>query len=216
MASGPLCRVNRPNTWLHRPRLQREENPCQLGAVHTWHFSDKLTAPTNVRYCGQIGRGHPSSTAALSRMADRLSYLGASQAVRPMITSSGSGRAGSGMIAKLPRNASSIPRSQGRPSRCSKPTRPSSHYAAPPAVLSVAAVATGPGSERGATMASHRFHIGQSVSYRPASRGQDAPRGAYEITGRLPQGGDGQFEYRIKHSGEAHERIAKESELSLT
>ena len=86
------------------------------------------------------------------------------------------------------------------------PTRPPWHYAASPE-------ATGAASE---TMASHRFRIGQSVNYRPASRGQDAPRGVYEITARLPQGDDGQFEYRIKHSGEAHERIAKESELNLT
>jgi hypothetical protein len=64
-------------------------------------------------------------------------------------------------------------------------------------------------------MASHKFHIGQSASYRPISRGQDAARGAYKITARLPQGDDGQFAYRIKHPGEAHERIAKEDELSL-
>jgi hypothetical protein len=64
-------------------------------------------------------------------------------------------------------------------------------------------------------MANHKFHIGQSVSYRPASRSQEAPRGAYKITARLPQGDDNQFEYRIKHSGEGYERIAKESELSL-
>jgi hypothetical protein len=63
-------------------------------------------------------------------------------------------------------------------------------------------------------MENHRFHIGQSVSYRPSSRSQDAPRGAYKITARLPQSEHGQFEYRIKHSGEAHERTAKESELS--
>ena len=62
-------------------------------------------------------------------------------------------------------------------------------------------------------MAGHRFRVGQSVSYTPASRSQDAPRGAYEITRLLPQGDDGEFEYRIKHSGEAHERIAKQSEL---
>jgi len=67
----------------------------------------------------------------------------------------------------------------------------------------------------GSTMANHKFHIGQSVSYRPASRSQEAPRGAYKITARLPQGDDNQFEYRIKHSGEGYERIAKESELSL-
>jgi hypothetical protein len=44
----------------------------------------------------------------------------------------------------------------------------------------------------------------------------DAPRGVYTVTARLPQGNDGQFEYRIKHSGEEHERIAKEGELTVT
>jgi hypothetical protein len=36
MASGHVNRVQRPNTWLLRPMLLREENPCQPGAVHTW------------------------------------------------------------------------------------------------------------------------------------------------------------------------------------
>jgi hypothetical protein len=40
MASGHVNRANRPNTWLHRPRLQREDSSCQLGAVHTWHKAD--------------------------------------------------------------------------------------------------------------------------------------------------------------------------------
>jgi hypothetical protein len=40
MASGHVNRPNRPNTWLHRPSCKREENPCQRGAVHTWHNSD--------------------------------------------------------------------------------------------------------------------------------------------------------------------------------
>ena len=62
-------------------------------------------------------------------------------------------------------------------------------------------------------MPDHKFHIGQIVSYLPALRRVDAPSGVYTITGRLPQGDDGQFEYRIKHSGEEHGRIAKESEL---
>jgi hypothetical protein len=40
MASGHVNRTNRPNTWLHRPSLRREESPCQSGAVHTWHSCD--------------------------------------------------------------------------------------------------------------------------------------------------------------------------------
>ena len=65
-------------------------------------------------------------------------------------------------------------------------------------------------------MPDHRFHVGQVVSYRPGSRNVDAPSGVYTVTRRLPQGDDGKFEYRIKHAGEDHERIAKESELKAT
>ena len=45
-----VCRANRPNTWLHRPACKREENPCQLGAVHTWHKADMPIAPFDVRF----------------------------------------------------------------------------------------------------------------------------------------------------------------------
>jgi hypothetical protein len=44
MASGLVCRANRPNTWLHRPACKREEKPCQPGAVHTWHFATHSAA----------------------------------------------------------------------------------------------------------------------------------------------------------------------------
>jgi hypothetical protein len=64
------------------------------------------------------------------------------------------------------------------------------------------------------TMPGHKFRVGQVVNYH-ARRGQDAPRGAYMITARLPQSDDGQFEYRIKHPSEPHERIAKENELTV-
>jgi len=62
-------------------------------------------------------------------------------------------------------------------------------------------------------MSIHRFHVGQTVLYRPSTRFQDAPGGAYEITKRLPQNSDGAFEYRIRSPRETHERLAKESEL---
>ena len=45
MASGHVNRINRPNTWLHRPMLRREVLTCQLGAVHTWHLADVLSPP---------------------------------------------------------------------------------------------------------------------------------------------------------------------------
>ena len=49
MASGHVNRTQRPNTWLHRPSPQREDSPCQLGAVHTWPFA-------TFRYAAEFGR----------------------------------------------------------------------------------------------------------------------------------------------------------------
>jgi hypothetical protein len=49
MASGHVNRTYRPNTWLHRPSLRREDFSCQPGAVHTWHETDKPTALRDVR-----------------------------------------------------------------------------------------------------------------------------------------------------------------------
>ena len=45
MASGHVNRTNRPNTWLHRPATRREDSPCQLGAVHTWHLATNPARP---------------------------------------------------------------------------------------------------------------------------------------------------------------------------
>jgi hypothetical protein len=58
----------------------------------------------------------------------------------------------------------------------------------------------------------HKFHLGQTVAYYPPVKTW-APRGAYVVTAKLPER-DGEFEYHIRHAGEQHERIARESELS--
>jgi hypothetical protein len=55
MASGHVNRTNRPNTWLHRPSLRREESSCHPGAVHTWHDSDISIGLTQVRSLGRSG-----------------------------------------------------------------------------------------------------------------------------------------------------------------
>ena len=54
MASGHVNRINRPNTWLHRPMLQNvKKSSCQPGAVHTWHFSEVTLAFGDVGSWGQ-------------------------------------------------------------------------------------------------------------------------------------------------------------------
>jgi hypothetical protein len=63
-------------------------------------------------------------------------------------------------------------------------------------------------------MSAHKFRIGQHVYY--TSRGADASPRVYVIIARLPQGDDGEFKYRIRHSHEIYERVAKESELRAT
>ena len=57
----------------------------------------------------------------------------------------------------------------------------------------------------------HKFILGQGVGYTPP-HGQYAPPGLYVVTAKLPER-DGEFEYRIKHINEVHERTARESEL---
>ena len=60
-------------------------------------------------------------------------------------------------------------------------------------------------------MPTHKFRIGQLVQLaRAISR--NVPGGSYEIIKKLPES-HGEFEYRIKSMNEAHERVARESEL---
>jgi hypothetical protein len=63
MASGHVNRAQRPNTWLHRPSLRREDSSCQPGAVHTWHITamqTRMPADRTIcyRYCvTSFGKG---------------------------------------------------------------------------------------------------------------------------------------------------------------
>ena len=60
----------------------------------------------------------------------------------------------------------------------------------------------------------HRFAIGDNVQFHPAAgRAIDAACGPYVVTKRFPGPGGKFLKYRIKHSHEPHERIARESEL---
>jgi hypothetical protein len=60
-------------------------------------------------------------------------------------------------------------------------------------------------------MPSHKFHIGESVTLRPAIS-RNVPGGVYEVIKQLPHNGS-EYEYRIKSANEEHERVAGEGEL---
>ena len=58
----------------------------------------------------------------------------------------------------------------------------------------------------------HKFKIDQKVEFSPP-RGIYVAQGTYSVTKLLPERA-GEFEYSVKNSQEAFERIARESELS--
>jgi hypothetical protein len=58
----------------------------------------------------------------------------------------------------------------------------------------------------------HRYHVGDIVYYTSPSFGRAAATGSYTVVKLLPSEGD-DYQYRIKNTEEAFERVAKESQL---
>jgi len=58
----------------------------------------------------------------------------------------------------------------------------------------------------------HRYQVGETVYYTSPTFGRAAATGSYTVVKLLPSEGD-DYQYRIKSSGEAFERVAKESQL---
>ena len=59
---------------------------------------------------------------------------------------------------------------------------------------------------------SHRFALGQSVYFTSGMIGRAGSNGSYRVVRLLPPEGD-DYQYRIKNTDEAFERVAKESQL---
>jgi hypothetical protein len=58
----------------------------------------------------------------------------------------------------------------------------------------------------------HKFKVGQAVSFMSGFFGRGRTNGIYKVTQLLPPEGD-DCQYRIKNADEAHERVVKESQL---
>src|SRR5690242_17635943 len=58
----------------------------------------------------------------------------------------------------------------------------------------------------------HTYQVGEAVFYTSPTFGRAAATGSYTVVKLLPSEGD-DYQYRIKSSGEAFERVAKESQL---
>ncbi len=59
----------------------------------------------------------------------------------------------------------------------------------------------------------HKFVVGETVYFTASNVARPAASGTYEVIRLLPTDGD-DFQYRIKSSTEAFERVAKESQLA--
>lgn len=64
-------------------------------------------------------------------------------------------------------------------------------------------------------MPHHKFKLGQSVQFVPDKLQTAAPSGLYKVTRLLPAAGR-DHQYRIKNAMEPYERIARQSQLTLT
>ncbi|HEY5379081.1 MAG TPA: hypothetical protein VIJ78_06030 [Pseudolabrys sp.] len=62
------------------------------------------------------------------------------------------------------------------------------------------------------TLKTHRYQIGEIVYYTSPTFGRAAATGTYTVIKLLPPESD-DYQYRIKSSVEAFERVAKESQL---
>jgi hypothetical protein len=58
----------------------------------------------------------------------------------------------------------------------------------------------------------HKYRVGEMVYFTSPTFGRAAAIGSYTVIKLLPSEGD-DYQYRIKSSGEAFERVAKESQL---
>lgn len=58
----------------------------------------------------------------------------------------------------------------------------------------------------------HKYNVGETVYYTSPTFGRAAATGSYTVVKLLPSDGE-DYQYRIKSSGEAFERVAKESQL---
>jgi hypothetical protein len=58
----------------------------------------------------------------------------------------------------------------------------------------------------------HKYQVGETVYFTSSTFGRAAANGSYTVVKLLPSEGD-DYQYRIKSSGAAFERVAKESQL---
>jgi len=84
----------------------------------------------------------------------------------------------------------------------------------PISAVKIAAVSVAEVTMRAPLLRAHKFRVGQTVLYTSSPISRPGASGTYKVVKLLPSDGD-DYQYRIKNSGEAFERVAKESQLEV-
>jgi hypothetical protein len=106
-----------------------------------------------------------------------------------------------------------------KPARSHAARKPAPSNGRPIAALGIAQIGVNQGSVTPAPVSAsglqtHKFRVGQTVSYTSSPISRPGASGSYKVVRLLPSDGD-DYQYRIKNPGEAFERVAKESQLEL-
>jgi hypothetical protein len=78
--------------------------------------------------------------------------------------------------------------------------------------IKIAAVTVAEVTMRAPPLRTHKFRVGQTVLYTSSPISRPGASGTYKVVKLLPSDGD-DYQYRIKNTGEAFERVARESQL---
>jgi hypothetical protein len=129
----------------------------------------------------------------------------ASKSIRKAAPRKGAGRAAAAKAATASRHSArkSQPISALRPPSARKIT------ASEVSTVTVAQV-----TALGHSLQTHKFQVGQTVSYTSSPITRPGASGSYKVVRLLPSDGE-DYQYRIKNPGEAFERVAKESQLEV-
>jgi hypothetical protein len=119
---------------------------------------------------------------------------------------------------KTPTKRRATKPSRGSAPRKASPRRTNARATArkpkPNGVVQITAVTVAQVTRVATPLLTHKFRVGQAVSYTSSPISRPGATGSYHVVRLLPSEGD-DYQYRIKNPGEAFERVAKESQLEL-
>jgi hypothetical protein len=148
---------------------------------------------------------HSAKTAGRSTKAPRRTVKKGAKAVAKRATGKKASKSARSPVAKATRPA--------RPAAALRaPSAATKSKALPPKMIRTFSPPVQPVAAHEIPVRTHKYQIGETVYYTSPTFGRAAATGSYTVVKLLPHEGD-DYQYRIKSSGEAFERVAKESQL---